>query len=34
VHENLKAIEFLPKLTGEVLDEVNRITGKTEDEEN
>lgn len=33
VHENLKALEVLPKLTEEVMKQIDRIVGKPENEE-
>lgn len=33
VHENMKTLEILPKLTDEIMAEVDRITGKTDEEE-
>ncbi|MBI5295297.1 MAG: aldo/keto reductase [Chloroflexi bacterium] len=33
VHENMKALEVLPKLTGDVMKRVNEIVGKSEEEE-
>jgi len=33
VHENMKALETLSKLTDEIMSEVDKITGKTDEEE-